>query len=288
LSEADYTYWNRRLDGMSPPLANGQFECGKWRKQERDGAWTGIAVFRDDSGQIRVQIGKGAPQEPSDELFERVFTWAVKNPVEDGAYQHWWDNGAWPDDLPAAATPANAPADPYEFLKLEIENEVAELKAWLAKTKIDGPVTDSKATRWAKRISDLKKQAEAMRVELKRPHDEAGKAVQARFNPLIDLADEAKQLISVACTPYRQQRLREEEAAKAGSVQRGEEITARKSPTGLRTYTSAEITDYPAALAYFAETPKLQQLVQKLCDDLAIAGVPMPFLKIVKQQKAAA
>ena len=64
-------------------------------------------------------------------------------------------------------------------------------------------------------VRAAKNAADEQRVIEKRPHDDAAKAVQAAWKPLLDRCDKAAQAIKDALTPYRAARLRAKDAAAA-------------------------------------------------------------------------
>jgi hypothetical protein len=147
-----------------------------------------------------------------------------------------------------------------------------------------------------------KKEADKERAAEKKPHDDASKAVQAKWKPLLDRCDIAAQVIKDALTPYRtaKQKAIDEAARKAreeAETARQAALAAFKSddlddrleaeikaqeakaleaqankldrkPTGLRTFWEAEITDRKAALLhYLKEQPEMfTGLIQQLAD----------------------
>jgi len=152
-------------------------------------------------------------------------------------------------------------------------------------------------------VRKARKAADDQRVIEKRPHDEAAKAVQEAWKPLIDRCDKASDAIKAALTPYRTakqrakddaariarqeaeeaQRKAQEELRKADDLEErfaAEEALKRASkleavanridraPTGLRTYWEAEVTDRRAALKhYITEQPEMfAGLIQELAD----------------------
>lgn len=147
-----------------------------------------------------------------------------------------------------------------------------------------------------------RKGADTERAAEKKPHDDAAKAVQARWKPLLDRCDIGADAIKKALTPYRTakqkaiddaaRKAREEaEAARIAALAafqsddlgdrfdaeakakqaKALEVQANKlerKPTGLRTYWEAEITDRKAALLhYLKEQPEMfSGLIQQLAD----------------------
>jgi hypothetical protein len=146
-----------------------------------------------------------------------------------------------------------------------------------------------------------RKGADTERAAEKKPHDDAGKAVQAKWKPLLDRCDIAADAIKKALTPYRTAKQRaiddaarkaREDAASAhkaaqeafastdlddrleaeamASKAKALEVQANKldrKPTGLRTVWDAEITDRKAALLHYIKTQP--EAFEALIADLA-------------------
>jgi uncharacterized protein with ATP-grasp and redox domains len=145
--------------------------------------------------------------------------------------------------------------------------------------------------------------AEEMRKAEKKLHDDAAKAVQAAWKPLIDKCDKAAAALKSALTPYREarQRAKDEAARKAREeaeaklkaaqlalrasddpeekfaaeeeLKQASKLTAvankiDRSATGLRTYWEAEITDRREALKHYLTTypGEFEALIQRLAD----------------------
>jgi len=148
------------------------------------------------------------------------------------------------------------------------------------------------------------KDADKARADEKKPHDDAAKAVQAKWKPILEKADRGVSACKDALTPYRMakqrakdeaaRKVREEAEAKQRAAQealrQSEDLEARflaeqeleaakklnlvanridRSATGLRTYWEAEITDRKAALLhYIARVPeRFTALIQQLADE---------------------
>lgn len=170
-----------------------------------------------------------------------------------------------------------------------------------------------------------KRDADAERAAEKRPHDDAAKAVQAKWKPLLDRCDAAVDEIKGILTPYREakqrakdeaaRKAREEAAAKLAATQAAREqadsleerfatdATIKEATklaaaanridreaTGLRTYWEAEVTDARAALNhYIKRTPeRFRALIQQLADEDARGsrGI-VPGVLFHKRSKAA-
>jgi hypothetical protein len=148
-----------------------------------------------------------------------------------------------------------------------------------------------------------RKDADEYRAAEKRPYDEAAKAVQAKWKPLLDRCDMATAEIKAKLTPYRNAKIaaREEairiaretaeqnQKAAQDALRQSDDLDARfaaeeqlrqatiltaaanradRSATGLRTTWVAQITDRRAALNhYLREQPEMfERLIQDLAD----------------------
>lgn len=169
------------------------------------------------------------------------------------------------------------------------------------------------------------KDADKARAAEKKPHDDAGKAVQVKWKPIIDKADRGVAACKEALTPYRtaKQRAKDEAARKAREEAEAKEAEARKalqesedleakfaaeqqlgqaaklkamankidrSATGLRTHWEAEITDRKAALLhYLARAPqRFEALIQQMADeDARGTRAPVPGVVFHERKKAA-
>lgn len=206
---------------------------------------------------------------------------------------------------------------------------IDDLFSLLSDSLAGGPVnTDEQEAAIDAILDDFRKaskDADKARAEEKRPHDDAAKAVQAKWKPIIDKADRGAQACKEALTPYRteKQRAKDEAARKAREDAEAREAEARaalrqsddleakyaaeqqleqaaklkavanridRSATGLRTYWEAEITDRKAALLhYLARAPeRFEALIQQLADeDARSTRAPVPGIIFHERKKAA-
>ncbi len=169
------------------------------------------------------------------------------------------------------------------------------------------------------------KDADKARATEKKPHDDAAKAVQIKWKPIIDKADAGKRACSDALTPYRtaKQRAKEEASRKAreeaeaieraaqDALRQSEDLEARfqaeqelevaaklkaaankidRAATGLRTTWDAEITDRKAALLhYLGKFPeRFEALIQQMAnEDARGARGTVPGVIFVEVRRAA-
>jgi hypothetical protein len=206
---------------------------------------------------------------------------------------------------------------------------VDDLFALLSDTLAGGEVsTDEQESAIDAILDDFRKaskDADKARAAEKKPFDDAAKAVQTKWKPIIDKADRGAQACKEALTPYRtaKQRAKDEAARKAreeaesreaearAALQQSEDLEAKyaaeqeletaaklkavadkidRSATGLRTYWEAEITDRKAALLhYLARAPeRFEALIQQMADeDARTTRAPVPGVIFHERKKAA-
>ncbi|BAQ44005.1 hypothetical protein [Methylobacterium aquaticum] len=282
-----YAWHAAALAGTSPELERGQAPCGWFRLQQRDGSFLPVALWPAAGDVLWAQVGTKEPvclrgpgvDAGAEEAFcERVIAFCWRSPITEDLYWQVREGAPWPDLPPErAATYSNLPADPFEALRAEVEGEREEIERWLAADPIKDQTACDRAANWSSRLADLEKRAGGLRVEEKRPHDEAAKAVQAKWKPIEDLAAGLKRRLKDATLPFQQEQRRREAEARAAAAQAGEALRPAK-PAGagtvgrkvsLRTSYRAEVTDYDAALAALKDSPEVREVIQKLADRVA-------------------
>jgi hypothetical protein len=156
---------------------------------------------------------------------------------------------------PRAVIGDNAPP-PIEGHRLNVEDLYAEAKEWLDG---EGIQTEGQAQEVAKLLDMLRqahKAADAARAAEKKPHDDAAKAVQAAWKPLLDKADLAIATAKKAIAPYLERKDAEqraiaqaarEEAARIAA--QAEEAARAARPDDLEAQAALEATRKAAAAA---------------------------------------
>lgn len=223
-----------------------------------------------------------------------------------------------------AAIGNNNPPPEATFV-LQVDKLFTLLSDTLDGGNVDNDAKEAAIDAIADEFHKAGKQADSVRLAEKKPYDDAAKAVQVKWKPIIDKANAGKKACIDALTPYRaaKQRAKEEAARKAreeaearekaaqeafkqsdnleARFQAEQDIEAAKelkvaankidrSATGLRTYWEAEITDRKAALLhYISQQPEaFMDLIQTLASrDARGARPPVPGVKFVEVKRAA-
>lgn len=169
-------------------------------------------------------------------------------------------------------------------------------------TAIETAEQEAQAAALLDELRQTHKDADKARADEKRPHDDAAKAVQAKWKPILGKADIAIAAVKAALTPYREaeqarqakaaQEARERAealAAQAQAAMQSDDLDDRvkaddladaavravrkanaidRQATGLRTIWEAEVTDRRAALHHYikASPEAFEALIQQLAD----------------------
>jgi type II secretory pathway pseudopilin PulG len=192
---------------------------------------------------------------------------------------------------------------PVEAMALHIEDLFSLVSGSLAAGPVANDEQEAALDAMLDDIRKARKDVDEQRAIEKRPHDDAAKAVQAAWKPLLDRCDKAADAIKAALTPYRTARQRAKDAAAAqareeaaaaqkaaqdalrGSDDLDERFAAEeqlklaeklnaqanridRAATGLRTYWEAEITDLGFALDHYARAcpDDVKAFVQGMAD----------------------
>lgn len=160
-----------------------------------------------------------------------------------------------------AAIGHNQPPEPTPFEAIQVH--VADLTE-TAKGFLDGSgvTTQAEADALAKLMDEGRKAtkaADAARAEEKRPHDEAAKAVQAKWKPLMEAGDRIVAICKQALAPYLEAQEAEkrriaEEARKAAEAKAAELAEAARKASA----TDLEAQEQVAALEKEAKAAAIQ------------------------------
>lgn len=111
----------------------------------------------------------------------------------------------------------NNPPTPFDEHSTKINGLYDEAKLWLDGKPVDSEELAEDLANLMTSIRKAGKAAEESRKEEKKPHDDAGKAVQAKYKPLAEKATSAIDSCKEALKPWliEQQRIADEKAAAA-------------------------------------------------------------------------
>lgn len=295
-----YDYWSNALEGRFAAITETAPQPGFYRKKGPGGVWLPVAIWEEQEI-VWVQIGKEEPNGSADTV---ITAWlaCAKYPVSEKDYRHAIATGQWPGEAPAEQSAPgighNAPPQGFDELAVKVDADVREAEAWLKDRKIESQADADKCEKLANDFLALRKRAEGEHRSEKEPHLKAGREVDAKYKPLIDLAAGWARKLKNAATDYLVAREREKQAAAAKQIAAGEaapaRIDTRATTSGtsgrklaLRTIRTAHITDWDAAIDFFKDNPELREVVRKLANKCAQVGAQVPGVEIRTEQKAA-
>lgn len=315
-----WAWWQRALAnpeeiGKSIPVHENEPHQGYFRVKNQSGGFDPVAIFYPEDSDELVAYRAGREVDPGD-----IWTWACRRPVTYEAYEQAVAGGGWADDDPtvaaqiAPAPPGHNSGDIDETEVLQDQIEAARQGAD-AYTKIEDDEALSKAQSLRSRLNELSTEADKKREALKRPHLEAGRAIDKKWQPLVKGAKEAANGIRKAMEAYQTEKLRkqreaeraaeearmkaEEEARKAEEAGKPvaepapepEPAPAPAAPEQIRgSYGKAastgvknvvtEVTDWDKLWGFLREHPEVRDLFQKLAQRAVDRNFTVPGVKV--------
>jgi len=208
-----YDFWQSALAGNSPPVHDGDAQPGFYRmRAAKGGALLPVAIWEHE-GKL-VALVDGASSDPA-----RIWNFVCDKPVTEEAYRSRVETGIWFDEdaaVTASLSPPPAghndpPQDEADVLSGQIESAAANAQDYV---DIKDDETAAKAQSARARLNELSGQADKRREALKKPHLEAGKAVDARWQPIVKRAKEAADALRAALGAYETRKARAAEQAR--------------------------------------------------------------------------
>lgn len=304
-----WAWWQSALKDPSKigskelPVHDSEPQQGYYRvRYGKDKPFEPVAIWKDDNGQwLAYRSGREVNA-------EAIWTSCCRNPVSYEAYQYAADGKGWPDDDKIVASqvkpmiPGDLPnsqgVDEAETIRDQIEAALAGMSAY---AKVTDDETAAKALSLRNRLNELSREADKVRTKEKEPHLEAGKAVDAKWQPLVKKAKAGADQVRDAIGAFETEKLRiqrearrkaEEEARKATQDARGEQTAsaavierpqAETAPAPIKpTYGKAasvavkivlkDVTDWKALAVYMCDHPTAQDMLRQLAQRAIDAG----------------
>lgn len=306
--------------GKTLPVHDGDPQQGYYRAKNRNGGLDPVAIYYPEGESKLVAYRAGREVRP-----DEVWTWACRNPVTFAAYNNALEGKGWPDDDATVAAQIQPPepgigdnsgsVDEAEALKDQIDAALSGMDAYKVITDDD---VAKKALSLRNRLNELSGQADKIRVKLKEPHLESGKAVDAKYQPLVKKAkagaDQVRDAIGAWETKKLQaerQRQREADQARVAAEQAAREqqgdtavveapvpaTPVEAAPVPIKaTYGKAasvsvktvvdQITDWKALAIYMCEHPVMQDTLRQLAQRALDAGrTNIPGISVTEEAK---
>lgn len=304
-----YQFWRDALAGKAQPISADHPQPGYYKARKgKGGPWTPVAIWEKD-GALVARFGPEMAN-PLD-----IWTWCSGNPVSKDDAKHAFEKGTFPGEIGHNSGDMS--------LAAEIVDAADRAFKWVESTEIKNKVGADTCANMRQRLLDLAKKADKERDEKKRPHLEAGRAIDAEYKPLVEQATQAANALRDELTKW----MRAEEAkarAEAEAKRKAEQERIEKEraellkanpiaefteepplplapieppkvqaggqagrKAGLRTVVRFEIDDYAAALEAVKDHPDVRDAVQKAAVQRAKTGIAIPGLKRIEEKVAA-
>lgn len=168
------------------------------------------------------------------------------------------------DDFnPLAVAGHNAPPEVVIFQ--EIDDLFMEAKNWADGEPITSQEMADAITTLREGIHEAGKKADALRVEEKKPHDDAAKAVQDKYNPYVQpkkgRVDMAKSALDALLTPWRT-RVAAEKAAEAARIAAAAEAARRTAQEAMQA-SAGNLAEREAAEELLADAKALEKTARR-------------------------
>lgn len=134
---------------------------------------------------------------------------------------------------------------PEETFGMAIDDLYDEAKNFIDGTPIENQGQADAIGKIVSELKQIKKAADAARADEKRPHDDAAKAVQAKWKPLLEKADRAIDAATKPLTAFlvRQEEERRAEAQRLAQAAQDAAIEAQKAQQAASSLDDAERAD---------------------------------------------
>ncbi|AVX04292.1 hypothetical protein MXMO3_01767 [Maritalea myrionectae] len=317
--QQDWTYWQKALAGDKPPVHEGDPQSGFYRRRlKKNGPFVPVAIWRDGDDWVALVDGK-----PADAMY--LWTWVCDKPITKAEYDRVSNGEPWSDApiFDPTATNDLRNSDPENELEA-LKDQIESAKAGIAEfEKIESDEAQVKAQALRARLNELSNEADKKRTAEKKPHLDAGKAVDAKWQPLVKDAKANAEKIKKAMSAYETEKLkkqREEQARLEQQRRETEEAAKRDEEMGRpkaadatpppETDTTPEqtapapikgnygraasvsvvkvvtgISDQGALYAFLKDHPELKQTMIDLAQRAVKKGFEVPGVSIDEQAK---
>lgn len=306
---ADYTYWQNALKGEFGPVHDEPCHPGFYRRRiSRGGAFVPVAVW--EQGGELVALVDGRRAEPDGSLW----TYICRYPVTEEAYRQRIETGRWPDEdatvaeslEPPSIGDNGPPTDPAEILAGQIDAALGGVDGY---AQIADDETASRAQSLRSRLLELSGQSDKIRESEKRPILEAGRAIDAKWKPLVDKAKAGADAIRKALSAHETRKDQARRAAEAARLRAEQEAAAARARAGaagkpelkpvtppppapepvqtavrgaygraasIKTVKVVTVTDQDSAYGFLRTHKELTDLIAKLAQRAVDAGYSVP------------
>lgn len=277
-----FDWYNAALNGERGPIDADNPKAGFYRSKARDKTLSAVAIWYDsNTGELRYQDNG---RDVDDMKARERWPYVSKKPITEEVFWHFRDTGKW-KDIDEAAQSVEVYKEQSGLAKLSLE--ISTLKASAAKySKVESDEEMALAQSVRAKLQELAGQADKLRTAEKEPHLEAGREVDARWQPWIKAAKGAADAIRTAMQDWNDFKLAQAEKAKTSdnaapnapppSVQ----VSGgggRAAHVGVKTVVTQ--IDLDAAFAFFRLEAAVSDVFFQLAQRAVDAGITVPGVK---------
>lgn len=322
-----YAYWQNALEltagkrsvtreEMKVLGVHDTAEAGFFRKRtKRGGEFLPAAIWPDESGKM-VALLNGFSVDAAE-----LWSYCASHPISEDQYHSRMETGRWHDEDASvteslAHDPRNAPADPAEALRDQIEAALKGVKDYETVTDDE---TASKAQSLRSRLLDLRGEADGKRESLVRPHLDAQKSINEQYMPMVKEAkagadviakalgahETAKENARKAAEAVRLKIEQEAEKARLAAIEAGKPLPPAPTPptpapapapqtriagaygraAAVKTVKVGSVIDQDAFYTAIKDTPEVKAFFAERAQKFATAGVTMPGMAITEEKR---
>lgn len=300
--KSGWAYYQKALKGEDYPIHPHHAPIGFFRKWNRhkDKSWP-VAIWLTDDGRKFAQIGDGATVDISTPAAEQdfihdTFQWCSRNAIAYTAYEHWKMHREWPPETGAAAVIEaskaaravatgighNSGEDPAVAHEAFVDQVNAALAGVTAFAKVTSDEQAAEANSLRNRLTELAGEGGKKHEVEKKPHLEAGRAVDQRWNPVIKQARDGAAALRRAIEAHATEKARKKREEAAAAVAAANPATEAPQPeriettygksTTVKMRKQANVVDFDAVYQALRENPDVKALLRKLAQRVTDAG----------------
>lgn len=310
LASDPFAGWNALRAGQDVPIDPNTPFTGAYRAAEFKGGPRVAVYYWYEDGALLCLVNKKLVDEAR---ALTLWPYAARNAIPYEWYVAVTERGEdWPDIDPTVAEQQRngiGGNNPPEDEALILAEQIEAAKAGAAEyAKIDNDATLAKAQSLRARLNELSRMADKRREEQKKPHLEAGKAVDAKWQPLVKMAKEAADAIARAMSAFETEKLRKEREAQCKAEEEARRAAEAGTPApsapppppapapvkgaygraaSVKLVKVAVVTDQDALYRYMRERPEVVELLAKLAQRAVDAGHDVPGVTVDEKRKVA-
>lgn len=309
-AEVGWKFWQAARLGREFNIPAGFVPIGFYRlwNRHREKSWPVAIWVSAADGKKRAQVGGAAPIDLTDPAAEEDFDFGTfkhccRNAITFETHQNWMQTRTWDQDQPQDLKPAgdapghgkeevggNSGGTGHEQIK---DQALSVLELCADVKKITTQAEAESAQGYRERLSQIANEADKLREAEKKPHWDAGKAVDAKWNgEIIRPAQERSKELRLAIEDFvRMEKAREraaaaeiEKAGMAGAAPAANvvSIQGRNRKAKVVTVRDGRIIDQDKLYFACRNTPEFVAKLREFVTAIYATGATLPGCELVE------